>query len=291
MTQPPKLFSFGKRSLDLNVPQVMGVLNVTPDSFSDGGELIAAGKVSLDRVLERALGMVEAGATILDVGGESTRPGAALVSPQEEVDRVMPVVELLNSECDTVISVDTSNAELITAAAGQGAGLINDVRALGREGALDAAAATGLPVCLMHMLGQPGTMQKDPHYDDVVAEVLTFLTERANACTEAGIAKDNIILDPGFGFGKTLEHNLSLLASLEVLVQAGYPLLIGMSRKRMIGALTGKDEKCRTAGSVAAAVVAVMKGAWIIRAHDVSETVDALKIVQAVKTAKQKNEE
>lgn len=272
----------GAKTLDTGSPQVMGVINVTPDSFSDGGELIQSGRVSLDRVLARARAMLEAGAGILDIGGESTRPGAAVVSSQQEIDRVLPVVELLARECNAVLSVDTSNPELMRLAAASGAGLINDVRALEREGALEAAAASALPVCLMHMQGQPGTMQEKPEYGDVVGEVSSYLRQRAEACREAGIGTDRILLDPGFGFGKTLAHNLELLANLERLVDIGYPLLIGMSRKRMIGAITGRDERGRMAGSVAAAVIAVMKGAWIIRAHDVAETADALKICAAL---------
>jgi dihydropteroate synthase len=272
----------GRHSLDFHKPHVMGVINVTPDSFSDGGELVISGRVSLDKTLERAMGMVEAGAKVLDIGGESTRPGAAQVSAQEEIDRVIPVVELLNRECEAVISVDTSNPEIIRLAARAGAGLINDVRALEREGALGAAQSSGLPVCLMHMQGQPDTMQVAPHYKNVVKDITDYLGRRVLACVDAGIPREKLLIDPGFGFGKSLEHNLQLLANLEQLKQLGLPMLIGMSRKGMIGALTGKDEKGRMAGSVAAAVIAVMKGAWIIRAHDVTETVDALKICAAL---------
>lgn len=280
---PASFLECGRHRLDLGVPLVMGVINVTPDSFSDGGDLIESGKVSRELVLERALGMIKAGATILDIGGESTRPGAAPVSINEEIDRVLPVVELLNRECDAVISVDTSNPELMRLAASAGAGMINDVRALERRGALQAAADTGLPVCLMHMQGQPQTMQQNPEYSDVMQEVSKYLAARVAQCVAAGIDRKRILLDPGFGFGKTLEHNLDLLANLDYFDAGGLPLLIGMSRKRMIGAITGQDEKHRMAGSVAAAVIAVMKGAWIIRAHDVAETADALKICAALK--------
>jgi dihydropteroate synthase len=281
-SSPSGFLQCGRHTLDFHKPHVMGVINVTPDSFSDGGELVDSGRVSLDKTLMRAIAMLEAGAGILDIGGESTRPGAAKVSSQEEIDRVIPVVELLDRECDAVISVDTSNPELMVLAAEAGAGIINDVRALEREGALGAAGSTGLPVCLMHMQGQPGTMQAAPHYENVVKEVTDYLHGRVVACTDAGISRGRLLLDPGFGFGKTLEHNLELLANLEQFQTLDLPLLIGVSRKRMIGALTGKDAKGRMAGSIAAAVIAVMKGAWIIRAHDVSETADALKICAAL---------
>jgi len=270
-------YRFGTRMLDLSRPQVMGIVNVTPDSFSDGGTLYDARQLSVDQALERARQMVRDGATIIDVGGESTRPGAAVVSVQEELDRVLPVVERLNAELDVVISVDTSAPEVISGVAGLGAGLINDVRALGREGALEAAAATGLPVCVMHMQGSPATMQDAPHYDDVLDDVSYFLQQRIRACNDAGIANDRIILDPGFGFGKTLEHNLELLGRLDELQQLELPVLVGVSRKRMIGTITGREEKDRIPGSIAAAVIGVMKGARLVRTHDVAETVDALK--------------
>lgn len=274
-------FAFGSRILDLAVPQVMGILNITPDSFSDGGELLAGGQPDLDSVLRRAEAMVMAGATLLDIGGESTRPGARSVSVQEELDRVLPVVEALK-HFDVVLSVDTSSPQLMLAAAGQGAGLINDVRALERPGALAAAAASGLPVCLMHRQGEPATMQDAPVYRDVVADVCGYLQARAEHCSAAGISRDRLLLDPGFGFGKTLEHNLQLLDGLEALQALGLPVLIGLSRKRMLGALTGKAEKERVVAGVAAAVIAVMKGACIVRTHDVDATVDAMKICRAL---------
>ena len=278
---------FPGRRLDLSRPHVMGILNVTPDSFSDGGELLAGGRVSLDLARRRAGAMAQAGAAFIDIGGESTRPGAAAVSSAEELDRVLPVVEAVARELDVIVSVDTSNPDLMRECAGAGAGLINDVRAHGRPGALQAAAASGLPVCLMHMQGEPATMQREPHYDDVVGEIADFLAGRVRDCEAAGIPAGRIVLDPGFGFGKTLEHNVELLSRLETLLELKLPLLVGLSRKRMVGALTGREAKDRTAGSVAAAVVAVMKGARIVRTHDVAETVDAMKICGAVMERRQ----
>jgi dihydropteroate synthase len=277
---PPRPFRFGSRELDLSVPQVMGILNITPDSFSDGGELWQGGKPALDRILQRAEAMVQAGATLLDLGGESTRPGATPVSESEELDRIAPVLEALAARIDTVFSIDTSSAAVITASAGLGAGLINDVRALTRPGALQAAWASGLPVCLMHMQGEPGTMQAAPVYQDVVGDILAWLKQRMAACATAGIGVERILLDPGFGFGKTLEHNLELLNAIERFSALECPVLIGLSRKRMLGTLTGKPEKQRVAAGLAAAVVAVMKGARIVRTHDVAETVDALQVCQ-----------
>jgi dihydropteroate synthase len=225
--------------------------------------------------------MVKAGATFLDIGGESTRPGAAPVSEQEELDRVLPVVEALR-DLGAVLSLDTSNAALIREGARAGAGLINDVRALQRPGALEAAVSSGLPVCLMHMQGQPSTMQQAPHYDDVLREVQDFLRERMAVCEAAGVPREKLLIDPGFGFGKTLEHNLQLLHQLETFSSLQAPLLIGVSRKRMLGAITGKAERERVVAGVAAAVIAVMKGACIIRTHDVEATVDAVRVCQAV---------
>jgi dihydropteroate synthase len=274
----PPLFRFGKRELDLSVPQVMGILNLTPDSFSDGGELLRGGKPMLDLVLHRAEAMVQAGATLLDIGGESTRPGAAPITESEELDRVAPVLEALAARFDVVLSADTSSAEVIKGCAQLGAGLINDVRALTRPGALQAAAASGLPVCLMHMKGEPGTMQANPTYEDVVGEVIAYLRERKTACVEAGIGAERLLVDPGFGFGKTLTHNLELLNAITRFSALECPVLIGLSRKRMLGTLTGKPEKERVAAGVAAAVVAVMQGASIVRTHDVAETVDALQV-------------
>jgi len=279
----PAPFDFNGKSLDLSVAHVMGILNVTPDSFSDGGELMnTSGHVVLDKVLKRAESMVCAGAAILDIGGESTRPGAEPVSTDQEISRVMPVVEAVRQNLDTIVSVDTSNPELISLCRDAGVGLINDVRALSRDGAMAAAAASGLPVCLMHMQGTPENMQDNPVYGDVVEEVADYLSGRVAACVEAGIARDRVILDPGFGFGKTLAHNLELLGRLEGLQRLELPLLVGMSRKRMIGMITGRREKDRVQGSVAAAVIGVMNGGRIVRTHDVSETMDALKICNEV---------
>lgn len=262
----------------------MGILNVTPDSFSDGGLLYADSRPSLDKALERAAAMVANGAAIIDVGGESTRPGAAAIGVQEEMDRVLPVVELLNRELDVVLSVDTSSPELILEAVAHGAGLINDVRALTRPGAMRAAAATGLPVCLMHMQGEPEVMQDSPHYIDVVAEVRGFLAQRLEACTRMGIAHRNILLDPGFGFGKSPQHNLALLNRLDQLRGLGCPLLVGLSRKSLIGHVLGRPVAERLAGSLALAAVAVLRGASIIRAHDVRETADVARLCAAVMT-------
>ncbi|MBR9869473.1 MAG: dihydropteroate synthase [Oceanospirillales bacterium] len=275
-------YRFGTRILDLSRPQVMGIVNVTPDSFSDGGTLYEARKLSVDQALERARQMVKDGATIIDVGGESTRPGAAVVSVQEELDRVLPVVERLNAELDVVISVDTSAPEVISGVAGLGAGLINDVRALGREGALEAAAATGLPVCVMHMQGSPATMQDAPHYDDVLDDVSYFLQQRIRACNDAGIASDRIILDPGFGFGKTVEHNLRLLNNMRQLHRFGMPLLVGTSRKSMIDHVLHRPVDQRLAGTLATVAIGVQQGGQIFRVHDVRETVDVVRMTEAI---------
>jgi len=254
----------------------MGVLNVTPDSFSDGGRFLAA-----DAAVSHGLRMVAEGAAIIDVGGESTRPGSEPVDAQEQIRRVVPVVEKLRAQTDVVISVDTSNAEVIRAAAAAGAGLINDVRALSQEGALEATVATQCAACLMHMQGDPRNMQRAPHYDDVVNEVKAFLEERVKVCRAAGLASDRVVVDPGFGFGKTLEHNLQLLRHLRQLGTA-HPVLAGLSRKSIVGHLTGQPAGERTYGSVALAVIAVLNGARIVRVHDVGATVDALKVVAAV---------
>ncbi|MGM3175378.1 dihydropteroate synthase [Dickeya lacustris] len=268
--------------LDLSCPQVMGILNVTPDSFSDGGK-----HNTLNSALIYAEHMITAGATFIDVGGESTRPGADEVSTQEELDRVVPVVEALAQRFETWISVDTSKPEVITACAEAGAHLINDIRALGEPGALDAAAATGLPVCLMHMQGIPKTMQHTPHYDDVVGEVAMFFEHHIERCVMAGIARERLLLDPGFGFGKNLQHNYRLLAHLDTLHRFGLPLLVGMSRKSMIGQLLGVPPLERVHGSVACAVIAAMQGAHIIRVHDVKATVDAIRVVEATLSEKE----
>ncbi len=272
----------GKHHLDLSQPVVMGILNTTPDSFSDGGNNYINNQLSIDVVLRKAEEMLVDGARIIDVGGESTRPGAAVVSEQEELDRVIPVVEALVTKLDALVSVDTSTASVIRESAQKGAGLINDVRALQREGALMAAAGSKLPVCLMHMQGQPENMQAHPEYVDVVSDVDVFLRERIEACLNAGIARDQIILDPGFGFGKTLAHNLALLRRLPELGELGYPLLVGMSRKSMVAQLLNRPVNERLAGSLALALLAAERGAKIIRVHDVAETADVLKVFAAV---------
>lgn len=273
----------GKKHLDLTNPVVMGILNITPDSFSDGGKFYGTGSEHIDRCLRMAGQMVIDGAAVLDIGGESTRPGAAAVSSAEEMARVLPVVEAIHRNLDVVISVDTSNPELIVEAAKLGAGLINDVRALQRDGALQAVVSTGLPVCLMHMQGEPGNMQDDPHYVDVVANVKSWLLARVDTCINAGIDPHNILLDPGFGFGKTLEHNLSLLKHLGQLASLPFPLLVGLSRKSIAGKLTGKPIAERLPASLALAQIALDHGARILRVHDVAATVDMLKVWRAVR--------
>lgn len=275
-TRPP----CGNRVLDLSHVHVMGILNVTPDSFSDGGRFS-----QLDAALRHAEAMVVAGATLIDVGGESTRPGARAVSPTEELERVAPIVERIHRELDVIISVDTSTPAVMRETARLGAGLINDVRSLRRDGALDAAAATGLPVCLMHMLGEPGTMQDDPHYHDVTREVGEFLVERLDQCAAAGIPAQRIILDPGFGFAKTLAHNLSLFKHMEALHTLGRPLLVGVSRKSMIGNALGRPVGERLYGGLALAALAITKGARILRVHDVVETMDVVRMIAAVDSA------
>lgn len=274
---------FGRYLLDLSTPRIMGVLNTTPDSFSDGGAVHSKdGQLDMSSVLRRVEVMVKEGADIIDVGGESTRPGAAPVSVAEELQRVVPVVAEIVERFDVPVSVDTSTPEVITAAAEAGASLINDVRALRRPGALAAAAGSGLPVCLMHMSGEPDSMQQSPEYTDVVQEVGDFLVSRVTACEAAGIGREKILLDPGFGFGKTLQHNLELFRGLRQLQQLGMPLLVGVSRKSMIGMLLDKPVEQRMVGSVAMAMLAVQRGASILRVHDVSATADALKIMTAI---------
>ncbi|AND68358.1 dihydropteroate synthase [Dyella thiooxydans] len=266
------------RPLTLDRPRVVGILNVTPDSFSDGG-LYA----NLDAAVAHGLAMVEQGADMLDVGGESTRPGAADVSEQDELARVLPVIEALAARTDKPISIDTSKPEVMRAAVAAGAGMINDVYALRREGALDAAASLGVPVCIMHMQGEPRGMQDDPRYDDVVGEVHRFLTDRLFACELAGIDRRKVLVDPGFGFGKTLEHNLELLRELRRFTDLGAGVYAGLSRKSMIGTITGRSAPAdRAAGSVAAALIAVQQGAKLVRVHDVQATVDALTVWHAV---------
>lgn len=273
------------QTLSLATPQVMGILNVTPDSFSDGGTHNSPAKA-----LEHARKMIAEGATIIDIGGESTRPGAAEVSPEQEAERVIPVVKAIAGESDVWISVDTSKALVIREAANAGAHIINDIRSLSEPGALQAAAQSGLPVCVMHMQGEPRTMQQAPHYQNVVREVYAYLEEQVVRCVAAGIEKNNIILDPGFGFGKTLAHNYQLLDKLEIFHNLGLPVLAGMSRKSMIGQLMDIPPDERVAGSVACAVIAAMKGAQIIRVHDVKETVQAMKVVEATRLAKETND-
>jgi dihydropteroate synthase len=259
----------------------MGILNLTPDSFSDGGRFLGR-----DAALRHAMEMAAAGAGIIDIGGESTRPGAQPVSVEQELERVVPVIEALADEIPVPLSVDTLKPSVMWEAVAAGAGLINDVMALQAPGAIETVAELKVPVCLMHMQGEPRTMQRQPHYDVVVAEVRDFLAGRVTACEAGGIRRDRILLDPGFGFGKTLGHNLSLLKHLADLESLGLPLLVGISRKTMIGSLLDEapvDQ--RVTGSVAAAVVAVMRGAAIIRAHDVKETVEAIKVASAVLSA------
>jgi len=268
------------RILTLDRPRVVGIVNVTPDSFSDGGE-----HATLDAAVAHGLRLAQEGADALDVGGESTRPGAMDVSPEEELRRVIPVIERLARETSLPISIDTSKPEVMRAAVAAGAGMINDVFALRREGALAAAGALGVPVVLMHMLGEPRSMQDAPQYDDVVAEVHRFLAERIFAAEMAGIPKKQIVVDPGFGFGKTSAHNLLLLSQLERFTELGVPVLAGLSRKKTIAELTGRaDPHERVHGSLAAALIAAQRGAKLLRVHDVAATVDALKVWDAVAT-------
>lgn len=270
---------YGNQALDLSHPHIMGVLNVTPDSFSDGGKFN-----QMDSALAHAQEMQQQGASIIDVGGESTRPGATPVSLQEELDRVIPVIEKLANNMDVCISVDTSTPQVMQEAAKAGAHFINDVRALTRDGAMQAAKDCGLPVCLMHMQGEPQSMQHNPAYAQVVNDVYDYLQERIEACISFGIAQDQLLIDPGFGFGKTLEHNYQLLAQLERFLELKLPLLIGLSRKSMIGGvLNGRPPHERVSGSVAGALIAIMNGAHIVRVHDVRETSDALQVWQAAK--------
>ena len=273
---------FGDQWLDLTKPHVMGVINVTPDSFSDGGSLFASQSLCLDAAMVRARAMVAEGASFLDIGGESTRPGADPVSVQQELDRVIPVIESIRASLGVVVSIDTSTPEVITAAAKAGAGLINDVRALGREGALQAAAATQVPICLMHMQGDPKTMQDNPVYDSVAGDIGLYFDERIKQCNHMGISTERMLIDPGFGFGKTLVHNLQLLKHLNSLVKKGLPVLVGMSRKSMIGNVLDRPVDERLNGGLAVTVMAYERGARIVRAHDVAPTVDALRMAHAV---------
>ena len=268
--------SANNKTLDLSRPQVMGILNVTPDSFSDGGQFN-----SIDSALERVRRMIDAGVTIIDIGGESTRPGAPEVTLEDELERVIPVIRAIRQQYDVWISVDTSKAEVMRQAVAAGADLINDIRALREPGALEVAAQAQVPVCLMHMQGQPRTMQAHPHYEDVLSEVAAFLEERVAACEAAGIKKEQLILDPGFGFGKTVEHNYHLLAHLEEFHKFGLPILAGMSRKSMIFKLLDKQPADCMVSSVTCASIAAMKGAQIIRVHDFEETLEAMRVVEA----------
>jgi dihydropteroate synthase len=266
------------RPLTLDRPRVVGILNVTPDSFSDGGQF-----ASVDAAVAHGLRLAEEGADMLDVGGESTRPGAADVAVEDELARVIPVIEQLVARTTLPIAIDTSKPEVMRAAVAAGAGMINDVYALRREGAMDAAAQLRVPICLMHMQGEPRSMQDEPHYEDVVGEVHRFLMDRLFSCEMAGIDRRNVMVDPGFGFGKTLEHNLALLRKLERFADLGSGVYAGLSRKAMIGTLTGRQEPAeRAAGSVAAALIAVQRGARMVRVHDVAPTVDALEVWHAV---------
>lgn len=270
------LISKGK-ALDLTTPQVMGIVNITPDSFSDGGKYH-----QLESALRHVESMIRAGTAIIDIGGESTRPGAADVNVEKELARVIPVIAAIRQRFDCWISIDTSKALVMTEAVNAGADLINDVRALQEVGALDAAAKANVPICLMHMQGQPRTMQSDPHYVDLITDVNRFFNERIQACEQYGIARQQLILDPGFGFGKTMAHNYQLLAQLEQFHQFGLPLLAGMSRKSMISKLLNKPPMDCVAGSLACATIAAMKGAQIIRVHDAQETIDVIQVCNIV---------
>ncbi len=266
------------RPLRLDRPRIMGIVNVTPDSFSDGGH-----HATPDAAVAHALQLVAEGADVLDVGGETTRPGARPVSEQEELDRVLPVIERLARETDRPISVDTYRPAVMRAAVAAGAGMVNDVWGLRQDGALEAVASLGVPVVLMHMQGTPETMQQAPQYDDVLADVRNFLAQRVFACEMSGIPKSRIVLDPGFGFGKTLAHNLALLRNLDALASLGCPVLAGLSRKSMLGAITGQPVEGRLAASITAAVLAAQGGALLLRVHDVAATRDALALLQAVR--------
>ncbi|MGF1775414.1 dihydropteroate synthase [Vibrio nomapromontoriensis] len=269
------LLNANNKTLYLDRPQIMGILNVTPDSFSDGGQFN-----SIDNALEQAAAMIRAGVTIIDVGGESTRPGAPDVALSEELSRVIPVIQAIRQHHDVWISIDTSKAEVMKQAVEAGADIINDVRALQEPGALEVAAAANVPICLMHMQGQPRTMQQAPTYHDLLKDIQDFLDERIRACESVGIAREQLILDPGFGFGKTLEHNYHLLAHLDKFHQFGLPVLAGMSRKSMIFKLLDKKPADCMVGSVTCAILAAQKGAQIIRVHDTKETIEAMAIVE-----------
>jgi dihydropteroate synthase len=269
--------------LDLSCPAIMGIVNLTPDSFSDGGQLYTGNRLNQSKTLSAIEKMLNDGADIIDLGGESTRPGAAEVSDQQELERVLPILELVLDRFDALVSVDTSTAIVIREASVKGAHLINDVRALTRDGALEAAAQSGLPVCLMHMQNQPQTMQIEPVYQDVAAEVIAFLMTRKQDCIDAGIPAEQIVLDPGFGFGKSLTHNLTLFNAIDQFVASGHPVLVGVSRKAMIGQILGIEQTDqRVIGSVMMAVLAAQRGATILRVHDVLETRQAIDIWRAI---------
>lgn len=267
----------GQFKLDLTTPRVMGILNVTPDSFSDGGHFSQR-----DSAVAHALTLIEGGVDVLDIGGESTRPNAMPVSLQEELDRVIPVIEVLVKEVHVPLSIDTYKPAVMRAATAAGASIVNDVRALQAEGAIEAVAEADVGVCLMHMQGTPQTMQTDPAYVDVVSEVSDFLMQRVTVCEQAGIAKNRILIDPGFGFGKTRAHNITLIQQLEKMTHLGLPVLVGLSRKSVLGQVTGNDVDARIYASVSAAVISAMKGAKLLRVHDVKATVEALKVVSAI---------
>ncbi len=273
----PGVIDCGGRPLELGRTAVMGILNVTPDSFSDGGRYLA-----LDAALRQAELMRDQGADIIDVGGESTRPGAEPVPLQQELDRVIPVIEAVVEAVDIPISVDTSKPEVMQSALAAGAGLVNDVYALRAPGALEVVAAAGVPVCLMHMQGEPRTMQQQPVYDSVTVEVADFLRARAEACLAAGIATGRVLIDPGFGFGKTLAHNLTLLRELSALAEIGFPVLVGLSRKSMLAKMLDLPVDRRMVASVTLALIAVRHGAWVVRVHDVAETVEAIRTWETV---------
>jgi dihydropteroate synthase len=280
----------GARTLDLSCPRIMGVLNVTPDSFSDGGQLYRDGRVDTDALLSRAEQMLAEGADIMDVGGESTRPGAAAVSEAEELDRVVTAVEALADHFDTIISVDSSTPSVMRESARCGAGLLNDVRGFQRPHALQAAAESGLALCVMHMQGEPDTMQTAPTYSDVLQDISDFLSRRLAHMSDVGIDLDRVIIDPGFGFGKTAEQNFELLAQLEVLCNQDQPILVGLSRKSMISSVLDRPPEQRMVASVALALMAVERGARIVRVHDVAATFDALSMWQTTRHALSQSE-
>ncbi len=282
----PRVLRAGSLRIPLDAPLVMGIVNVTPDSFSDGGRYAA-----VDLAVEQALRLIAEGAGIIDIGGESTRPGAPAVPPEVERERVLPVLRRLARETSVPLSVDTSEPGLMTEAVDAGACLINDVRGLRRPGALAAAARSGAAVCVMHMQGEPSTMQADPRYDDVVGEISAYLSQRIADCMALGMAPDSLVVDPGFGFGKTLEHHLAMMARLEVFSRLGCPLLVGLSRKSMLGLLTGRPVSERLYAGVAAVAIAVSRGADIVRAHDVAPTVDAIRIGAAMRRAPERSAE